>query len=89
MMTTTMTVPLDDEMRRRLDTLAKMTDRSRAYLALQAIQEFLDANEWQVQAIQEAVAEADKASREDFFAPERVVGWLESWGTEDELDPPR
>lgn len=57
--TTTMTVRLPAPVKARLEKLAKSTDRSKAYLASQAIQEYLDVQEWQVQAVQDAVREAD------------------------------
>lgn len=57
--TTTMTVRLPAPVKARLEQLAKSTDRSKAYLASQAIQEYLDVQEWQVQAIQDAIREAD------------------------------
>lgn len=57
--TTTMTIRLPVEAKNRLDALATATERSRAYLAAKAIEEYLDLQEWQIQAIQEAVKEAD------------------------------
>lgn len=57
--TTTMTVRLPAPVKARLEKLAKSTDRSKAYLASQAIQDYLDVQEWQVQAIQDAIREAD------------------------------
>lgn len=57
--TTTMTVRLPAPVKARLEKLAKSIDRSKAYLASQAIQEYLDVQEWQVQAIQDAIREAD------------------------------
>ena len=53
-MTTVMTLRLDDETNNRLSNLAGATDRSKAYLATQALKLFLENNEWQVQEIQQA-----------------------------------
>jgi predicted transcriptional regulator len=39
-----------------LQQLAKSTGRSRAFLAAQAIEEYLDINEWQVAGILGAIA---------------------------------
>jgi len=55
-----MTVRLSGEVKSRLEKLAEATDRTKAYLANRAIEEYLDAQEWQVQAIEEAVHEADR-----------------------------
>jgi RHH-type transcriptional regulator, rel operon repressor / antitoxin RelB len=60
--TTTMTVRLPAQVKARLEKLAKSTDRSKAYLASQAIKEYLDVQEWQVKAIQDAIREADSPS---------------------------
>ena len=46
--------------KRRLEKLAKSTGRSRSFLAAEAINEYLDLNEWQVAGIQKAVASPDR-----------------------------
>jgi len=58
--TTTLTVRLPAEVKGRLEKLATATDRTKAYLACRAIEEYLDSQEWQVTAIEEAVREADR-----------------------------
>ena len=87
-MTTTMTLRLDDETNQRLSNLAGATDRSKAYLTMQALKLFLENNEWQVQEIKEAVAEADTASPEQFVDNETVMAWMETWGTDHEGQSP-
>jgi len=51
-MSTTMTIRLDDELKEQLDRLAAATQRSKSFLASEAIREFIELNEWQVQEIQ-------------------------------------
>jgi len=87
-MTTTMTLRLDDETNDRLTNLAGATDRSKAYLATQALKLFLENNEWQVQEIKETLAEADAAGPDQFVDNETVMAWMETWGTKHESDPP-
>ena len=87
-MNKTMTLRLDDETHERLSNLAGATDRSKAYLAMQALKLFLDNNEWQVQEIKEAIAEADAASPDQFVDNDTVMAWMETWGTNDESQPP-
>lgn len=75
------TVRLDDEKARKLDELANKLDRSRSYLAAQAIDDYLSREEWQIAEIEAGLAEADRgdfASAEDlarvvarYVAPER------------------
>jgi RHH-type rel operon transcriptional repressor/antitoxin RelB len=83
-----MTLRLDDADLRRLDALAEATDRSKAWLAAQAVKTYLDLNEWQIQAIRQAVL---KANRRDarFFTQEEVDAWLATWGTPEESKLPR
>lgn len=54
------TLRLDAATRKRLDRLARATDRTRAALAAEAVKQFVEINEWQVAAIQEGVREADR-----------------------------
>lgn len=50
---------LDADTRKRLDQLAKTTERSRSALAAEAVRQFLEINEWQITAIQKGVRQAD------------------------------
>ena len=54
------TLRLEPELRKRLDRLAKATERSRAALAAEAVRQFVELNEWQITAIEEGVREADQ-----------------------------
>ena len=53
------TLRLEPDIRKRLDKLAKATERSRAALAAEAVRQFVELNEWQIAAIEEGVREAD------------------------------
>ena len=87
-MPTTMTLRLDDETNDRLSKLAGATDRSKAYLATQALKSFLENNEWQVLEIKEALAEADTAGPDQFVDNDTVMAWMETWGTDHERNSP-
>ena len=54
------TLRLDAATRKRLDKLAKTTDRSRAALAAEAVRQFVEINEWQIAAIRDGAREADR-----------------------------
>lgn len=58
-MTEPVTFRLDSATRKRLDRLAKATERSRAALAAEAVRQFVELNEWQIGAINEGLREAD------------------------------
>ena len=68
-----------------LEKLARSTERPKAWLLEQALDEYLLDQAWQIEAIEEGIADAE-AGR--MIPHERVVEWLESWGTENELEPP-
>lgn len=84
--TTTISVRISNATKQRLARLAETTKRSQAFLAAEAIEEFVEVNEWQVAHIEKAIAEADAGG--PFVAHEDVTAWVESLGTEDELPPP-
>ena len=87
-MTTTLTIRIDEETKERLDNLAKATARTKSYIVDSAIKEFLETNEWQIKTIKEAVKRADREDAK-FIDHEKVSKWITSWGTEDELEPPK
>ena len=61
----------------RLDDLAKSMHRSKSYLAAQAIEEFVDLQEWYVAAIQEGI---DAVERGDVVSHEQALAVLKNWG---------
>jgi predicted transcriptional regulator/plasmid stabilization system protein ParE len=54
----TLTLRINDETDAALDALAQATDRSKSYLALRTIDEYLRLSAWQVEAIRAGIAEA-------------------------------
>jgi predicted transcriptional regulator len=58
-MSTTMTIRLEDGIKNRLDQLANVTQRSKSFLAAEAIAAYVDTNEWQLAEIQAALTEAE------------------------------
>jgi RHH-type rel operon transcriptional repressor/antitoxin RelB len=75
-MSTTMTVRLEDEVKNRLDALAQSTQRSKSFLAAEAIRAFVENNEWQISEIQAAIAEADAG---DFAHDKDVQALAKKW----------
>lgn len=61
----------------RLNSLAKSTHRSKSFLAAQAIEEFLNVQEWHVEAIKEGIAAAKKG---DVKSHEHALAILNTWG---------
>lgn len=75
-MSTTMTVRLDDEVKDRLERLAASTQRTKSFLAAEAIREFVETNEWQIAEVQAALAEADSG---DFASDREVAALARKW----------
>ena len=61
----------------RLAALAQTTHRSKSFLAAQAIEEFLNVQEWQVEAIKEGLAAAERG---DLKSHEQAIAILNTWG---------
>ncbi len=75
MSSATFTVRVDAALKRRLDKLVKSTRRSRLSLVAEAISEYVDANEWQVAGIKQAIASMDRG---EGIAHEQVKEWVRS-----------
>jgi RHH-type transcriptional regulator, rel operon repressor / antitoxin RelB len=75
-MSTTMTIRLEDEVKDRLDRLAESTQRSKSFLAAEAIREFVENNEWQIAEIRAALKEADAG---DFASEKDVAALAKKW----------
>ncbi|PYE87710.1 CopG family ribbon-helix-helix protein [Phyllobacterium leguminum] len=69
-MTAAFTVRVQDDVAEKLDKIAELSDRSRAYLAAQAIEEYVAREEWQLAEIQ---AGLDAADRGEFASDEEVA----------------
>ena len=75
-MSTTMTIRLEGEVRDRLDRLAEATQRSKSFLAAEAIRAFVETNEWQIREIRAALREADAG---DFASDKNVAALSRKW----------
>ncbi|MBZ5614476.1 MAG: CopG family ribbon-helix-helix protein [Acidobacteriia bacterium] len=64
-----LTLRLDAKLKRQLDRLSKSMNRSRSFVAAQAIQEYVSVNEWQINEIKKGLAEADAG---DFATDEEM-----------------
>jgi RHH-type rel operon transcriptional repressor/antitoxin RelB len=83
--TTTLTIRVPTNLKRRLDRLAKQSKLSKSWLATDAVQQYVDEQERQAILIERADKEVD-AGR--FVPHSDVRQWLLSWGSKKELPPP-
>jgi RHH-type transcriptional regulator, rel operon repressor / antitoxin RelB len=81
----TVTIRIPSELKKRLNRLADATARSSSWLAAHALATYVDDQEWQVAKIREGQRDlraGRTASHED------VSRWLRSWGKKRELPAP-
>jgi RHH-type transcriptional regulator, rel operon repressor / antitoxin RelB len=70
----------------RMMVAPSVSGRSRSFLAAEAINEYLDLNEWQVAGIQKAVASLDRG---EGIPHKRVKEWVGSWNSKKERPAPK
>ena len=63
---TLISVRVRPEVAERLKTLSQIMHRSSSFLAAEALEEYLDIHEWQIQAIQEGLNAVDREEVVDF-----------------------
>ncbi len=71
-----LTLRLDAKLKKQLDRLSKSMNRSRSFVAAQAIHEYVSVNEWQINEIKKGLAEADAG---DFATEEEVQQVMKKW----------
>ncbi len=73
---TTMTIRLEHDLKLRLDKLSETTNRSKSFLAAEAVREYIELNEWQIGEIKAAIKEADAG---DFASEQELDDVLNKW----------
>lgn len=84
----TVSVRVPPELRGQLEHLAEATGRTKSFLAVEALRDYLKAQVWQIEAIQAAADKAD-SGKAKFADHEQVTDWLNSWGTDKDSDIPK
>lgn len=70
------TVRVADEVATKLDQLAEKLDRSRSYMAAQAIKDYVSREEWQLAEIEAGLAEADRG---EFASDAELAGVIRKY----------
>jgi len=86
MASTTFTVRVEHLVKKRLEKLAKSTGRSRSFLAAEALNEYLNVNEWQVAGVERAIASLDRG---EGVSHQDVSDWVNSWDRKRERSVPK
>jgi RHH-type rel operon transcriptional repressor/antitoxin RelB len=71
-----MTIRVDRKTKTRLEKLAKAMERTKSYLAAEAIRAYVDLNEWQITEMKAALKEADAG---DFATEHEVQTVIRKW----------
>ncbi len=71
---------IDDTVSKKLEQLSKETNRSKSFLASQAIEKYIEEQSWQIAAIKEGISEADK---NNFATDEEVKNFFSKWGIDE------
>ena len=85
-MSETLSIRLDPKVKKRLEALANRSKRSKSFLAAEAITAYVEAEDWQLEEIGEAIEELDSGQT---VSHARVSKWLRSWGKPGEGKAPR
>jgi predicted transcriptional regulator len=83
--TTTLTMRVPVKLKNRLKGLAKLTERNRSSLAVEAIEIYVDEHELQLAKIDQGILDAD-AGR--LIPHSEVKRYLQAWGTKRKISPP-
>jgi len=71
-----MTIRIDDKLKNKLDCLAKATERTKSFLAVEAIKNYVTLNDWQVKEIEESIQEAEQ---NNFATDKEIKEVFEKW----------
>jgi RHH-type transcriptional regulator, rel operon repressor / antitoxin RelB len=69
-------VRLPADLAGQLEALTKATGRTKSFLTVEALRGYIEAESWQIQDIQEGLAEADRG---EFATPEEVASFFEKY----------
>jgi predicted transcriptional regulator len=84
--TTTLTIRVDQSVKDRLEAVAQRLNRSKSFVAGEAIEGYLAVQEWQVEGINKALQSMDA----NMGMPHAdVAEWVDSWGSETERPKPK
>jgi RHH-type transcriptional regulator, rel operon repressor / antitoxin RelB len=75
-MSEVITIRVDRKTRTRLEKLAKAMERTKSYVAAEAIRTYVELNEWQITEIRVALKEADAG---DFATEKELQAVMKKW----------
>lgn len=82
-------VRMPDELAQRLEQLAAHLRRTKGWIINEALQQFIGSQERRQQMLTEAREGLESLEAGRMVGGDEVLDWLDSWGSEDELPPPK
>lgn len=82
-------IRLQPELERPLREIASKLKRSKNWVLNQALREYVARNELEEKRWQETLEALESVQEGRVVDGDAVHGWLASWGTDDELSPPK
>lgn len=83
------TVRLQPEIEQSLEALAGELQRTKSWLINQALREFIERQALEQSRWQETLQAMESVAQGKAVSGEAVHAWLRSWGSADELPPPK
>ena len=83
------TVRLQPEVEAGLESVADQLQRTKSWVINQAIREYLERQQLEQTRWQETLEAMDSVAQGKVVSGEAVHAWLRSWGSADELPPPK
>ncbi len=83
------TVRLQPEVEASLESMAGKLHRTRSWLINQALREYIQRQEQEHIRWQETLKAMESVAQGKVVSSEAVHTWLRSWGSPDELPPPK
>jgi predicted transcriptional regulator len=82
-------VRLDKQLEERLNALAEKTNRSKSYLAKEALKRYIEQEEAKAYETQETLARWEHYQETgELVSNDSMMDWLDSWGTDQEKSCP-
>jgi predicted transcriptional regulator len=81
----TLSTRISEEIKVKLDELARATDRSVEWHVERALGDYVDLSRWHIEEIKKGLGEV-KAGQ--WVSHDEVKAWVDSWGNSDELPMP-
>jgi len=83
------TVRLQPEIEQRLQAMTAATNRSKSWLINQAVKEYVERQAVDQQMWQQTLQAMESVAQGHVVSGDAVHAWLQSWGSENELPPPK